>query len=77
MASAGSVESDMKEKVDDYVLTLKESDGTTEEIKGSDIGVSYKSDEQVLKLMKKQNHWLWITSLWQKQEIETNIRSDL
>lgn len=73
MASVGSVESDMKEKVDDYVLALKESDGTTEEIKGSDIGVSYKSDEQVLKLMKKQNHWLWITSLWQKQEIETNI----
>lgn len=73
MASAGSVEADMKEKVNDYVLTLKESDGTTEEIKGSDIGVAYESSDEVTELMKKQNNWMWITSLWKKNEIETNI----
>lgn len=73
MTSAGSVEADMKEKVNDYVLTLKESDGTTEEIKGSDIGVAYESSDEVTELMKKQNNWMWITSLWKKNEIETNI----
>ena len=73
MSSASAVEADMKEKVNDYVLTLKESDGATEELKGTDIGVSYKSDNEVTDLLKKQNNWLWITSLWEKNEIETNI----
>lgn len=73
MSSASAVEADMKAKVDNYVLILRESDGTTEEIQGTDIGVSYKSENEVATLLERQNNWMWITSLWNTNEIETNI----
>lgn len=71
--SVKQVEDYMKKQVDDYILVLKESDGRTEEIDGTDIDLEYASKGTVGKLLKEQNAFLWITALWDKPEIEAPI----
>lgn len=63
----------MKQQVADYVLTLKESDGGSKKISGSDISLVYVPGEQLEKLAKKQNNFLWITSLWNHPKITSEI----
>ena len=49
----------MKEEVKGYTLRMKESDGGTETISGSDIHIEYAADDSVEKLIKKQNPLLF------------------
>ena len=73
LKSVSQVEAYMKQQVADYVLTLKESDGGSEKISGSDISLVYVPGEQLEKLAKKQNNFLWITSLWNHPKISSEI----
>ena len=73
LKSVSQVEAYMKQQVADYVLTLKESDGGSEKISGSDISLKYVPGEQLEKLAKKQNNFLWITSLWNHPKISSEI----
>ena len=73
LKSVSQVEAYMKQQVADYVLTLKESDGGSEKISGSDISLMYVPGEQLEKLAKKQNNFLWITSLWNHPKITAEI----
>ena len=73
LKSVSQVEAYMKQQVADYVLTLKESDGGSEKISGSDISLKYVPGEQLEKLAKKQNNFLWITSLWNHPKITSEI----
>ena len=73
LKSVSQVEAYMKQQVADYVLTLKESDGGSEKISGSDISLMYVPGEQLEKLAKKQNNFLWITSLWNHPKISSEI----
>ena len=73
LKSVSQVEAYMKQQVADYVLTLKESDGGSEKISGSDISLMYVPGEQLEKLAKKQNNVLWITSLWNHPKISSEI----
>ena len=73
LKSVSQVEAYMKQQVADYVLTLKESDGGSEKISGSDISLKYVPGEQLEKLAKKQNNFLWIASLWNHPKITSEI----
>lgn len=73
LKSVSQMEAYMKQQVADYVLTLKESDGGSEKISGSDISLVYVPGEQLEKLAKKQNNFLWITSLWNHPKITSEI----
>ena len=73
MMSVTDIEAYMEQQVEDYVLTLKESDGDTEEIAGADIGAKYVPDDKVADLMKEQNNWLWIKTLWDHPEISAEV----
>ena len=73
LKSVSQVEAYMKQQVADYVLTLKESDGGSEKISGSDISLKYVPGEQLEKLAKKQNNFLWIASLWNHPKITAEI----
>lgn len=73
LKSVSQVEAYMKQQVADYVLTLEESDGGSEKISGSDISLVYVPGEQLEKLAKKQNNFLWITSLWNHPKITSEI----
>lgn len=71
--TAGEVEEYMKGQVNDYILTIEESDGDSEQIAGSDIALEYVPGKEINNLIKKQNNFFWIESLWKKTEIETPI----
>ena len=71
--SIKQVEAYLEKQVSDYNLTLKETEGKTEEISGQDISLKYVPGDEVTELAKKQNKFLWITSLWEKPVIEAKI----
>ena len=73
LKSVSQVESKLKKDVGDYVLTLKESDGSTEEIDGSDISLEYVQSDELAKCIKQQNNFLWIISLWNHPQIEASV----
>jgi hypothetical protein len=63
----------MSNLVDNYTLTLKESDGTTEVIEGKQIDATYINDDSVENLIKKQNNLLWIKSLWKHPNVKAKV----
>ena len=71
--TVGQVEDYLKQQVADYTLTLLESDGDKELIKGSEINLRYVPGDDLKKLMKSQNEWMWIVSLWERPDIETPV----
>ena len=73
LKSVAQVEKYMEQQVADYTLTLQESDGDSEQITGSEISLKYVPGDEVTELAKKQNKFLWITSLWEKPVIEAKI----
>lgn len=73
MKSVADVEKYMEQQVADYTLTLQESDGGSEQIAGTDISLKYVPGDELEKLAKEQNNFLWITSLWEKPVIEAKV----
>lgn len=71
--SVKEVEAYMEKQVKGYTLTLKENDGGTEVISGSDISLEYLPGKQLEKLVKDQNAFLWIRSLFQKGSAEAEV----
>ncbi|MGN1166143.1 MAG: L,D-transpeptidase family protein [Lachnospiraceae bacterium] len=67
------VEAYMKEQVQDYTLTLEESDGTEEVIQGSDISIEYVPGEELKQLVKGQQKLFWIKCLWEPSEITAKV----
>lgn len=73
LKNVSQVEAYMEQQVKDYVLTLEESDDDREEINGSDIFLEYVPGDELKKLVKEQDNFLWITSLWNHPEIEAEV----
>lgn len=73
LKSVAQVEEYMERQVADYTLTLEESDGDSEQIVGTDISLEYVPGDEITELVKKQNNFLWIKSLWEKPEIEAKV----
>lgn len=73
MKNVADVEKYMEQQVADYVLALKESDGDIEKIDGQDISLTYVPGKELENHVKKQNNFLWITSLWDHPEIESPV----
>lgn len=73
MKSVAQIEEDMTQQVKDYVLTIEESDGDKAQIKGSTISAEYVPGEELTKLVKGQNNFLWITTLWNHPEISAEV----
>ncbi len=73
LKSIKDVESYMTQQVEDYALTLKKSDGSTEVISGNSIAMEYKKGDELKQLVKEQNAFLWPKSLWTDSEIEAAI----
>lgn len=73
LKEVSEVESYMEKQVADYTLTLEESDGSREVIRGADIGIEYDSGDLIKQLAEGQQKLLWITSLWEPSEIEAKM----
>ena len=57
---AGEVEKIIRDRVEDYTLTLTFRGGETETLSAEDLGLSYASDKGVVKLLSTQNPYEWI-----------------
>ncbi len=71
--NVAEVEKYMKGQVADYELVLEESDGTSEKISGDEISLEYVPGNELKKLVKKQNNFLWIKTLWKPEKIEAPV----
>lgn len=56
----------LSKTVDDHTLELKFNDGTSEFVSGKDLGVKYNTDNDVAKILKKQNSFAWIQAFFIK-----------
>ena len=73
LKDVSEVESYLKKQVADYTLTLEESDGSREIIKGADIDIEFTSGERLKQLAEGQQKLLWVKSLWEPTEIESKV----
>lgn len=73
LKDVSEVESYLKKQVSDYTLTLEESDGSREVIRGSDIDIEFTSGERLKQLAEGQPKLLWVKSLWEPTEIEAKV----
>nr|WP_317283565.1 peptidoglycan binding domain-containing protein [uncultured Sellimonas sp.] len=71
--SVKQAEKYLKDQVADYKLTLKEINNGTESISGKDIAVSYKPGNELEKIKKEQNPFLWPVSLWKESKVDAKI----
>lgn len=72
------VEKFIEKQINDYELTLKRSDGQTEKIQGKEIALKYQPGNELEKVLKSQNPFLWPKSLFKKdvREIEIGVTYD-
>lgn len=68
--SAAKVEDLMKEEMEGYSLKLIEREENVETISGNSIGIAPVFNGEVEELLKKQNGFEWIVTLFQKEELE-------
>ena len=73
LKSVKAVTEDMESKVQNYVLTIEESDGDKETVDGKSINLEYIPTDEIAKLASEQNRVFWITSLWNHLELETKV----
>lgn len=68
--STAQVEELIKEEIDGYSLKLLEREEKTETIEGRAIGIAPVFNGEVEALLKAQNGFAWIVTLFQKEELE-------
>ncbi|MBQ8804305.1 MAG: L,D-transpeptidase/peptidoglycan binding protein [Tyzzerella sp.] len=71
--TAEEAEQSLQDHVEKYVLQVIDVNENVEEIKGSDFEIEHLMDDEVQKVHKKQNPYLWFVSLFKEQNIELTI----
>ncbi len=59
----------LNEEISGYTLKLQGRNDVSEEIKGEEINLQYEQGDKIDKFKKSQNPFLWITSLFTKNEL--------
>ena len=71
--TAADAEDYLKKQVQDYVLTIQEMGNQTDTIKGSDISLVYKENDQLENILKTQNAFSWPLSLFSRKSASISI----
>ena len=66
----------LQKQVEEYVLTVEGANGTSEEIKGTDIGIVYNGYKQLEEAFDAQNSYVWPKALFETNEITAEIDFD-
>lgn len=67
------VEKLLQEQVEQYVLTIVKSDGSSEQIRATDIDMKYVGYKELETALSKQNPYLWPKALFSKNNIQAEI----
>lgn len=72
------VEEQIRQQVENYEIKIDFKEGVQEVISGTDIDYKYVKDDAVKEIHQKQNPWLWIVHVFEKNEytIETSVEFD-
>ncbi len=62
------VKAQMGEELQNYTLNLKERDGKSEQIRGSDIGIKYNSGGEYKSFKDKQNPFNWVLAAFNSED---------
>ena len=73
MKPVEEIEQWMEQQVSVYKLSVETVDGSHIEIDGKEIDLSYVKGDELTKLVKAQNVFLWPVSLWENQEVEASV----
>lgn len=71
--TAADVEEYLKTQVKDYKLVVKEKDNKSDTIEGSEIGLTYKENDDIEKALKKQNGFAWPAAFFSKNSSKVTI----
>ena len=63
----------LQKQVEEYVLTIEGANGTSEEIKGTDIGIVYNGYNQLEEAFETQNSYTWPKALFEENKITAEI----
>lgn len=74
--TAEEVEEKIGSHAEDYLLTVFDREGEKYHVYGKDIGCAYVSDGTVEKLLKEQNPFGWIISMFRLKEEETTLNME-
>ena len=66
----------LQKQVEEYVLTIEGANETSEEIKGTDIGIVYNGYKQLEEAFEAQNSYVWPKALFETNEITAEIDFD-
>lgn len=66
----------LQKQVEEYVLTIEGTNGTTEKIKGTDIGIVYNGYKQLEEAFDAQNSYTWPKALFETTKITAEIDFD-
>ena len=66
----------LQKQVEEYVLTIEGANDTTEEIKGTEIGIVYNGYNQLEEAFDAQNSYTWPKALFEANEITAEIDFD-
>lgn len=71
--SVSQVEAFMKNEVAGYELQFVKQDDSAETVKGSDIDLSYQKSDELNKILKSQNSFLWPKALFAHEKVEAAV----
>ncbi|MCI6465571.1 MAG: L,D-transpeptidase/peptidoglycan binding protein [Faecalicatena sp.] len=74
--TAAHAEKVLKKQVQEYELTILGKNNQTDIMKGSDISLVYKENDQLKNILKKQNAFSWPLSLFSKKSASISIDLD-
>ena len=78
LKSYASASKMIKPKINDYILTVRNLDGSQDHIEGSAVNLKYESMQWIKEALKGQNQFAWPISFFRKNEIviEENVSYD-
>ncbi len=63
----------LQKQVEEYVLTIEGTNGATEEIKGTDIGIVYNGYRQLKEAFEAQNSYAWPKAFFETNQIQAEV----
>lgn len=70
--TSAAVQKNIKDEVNNYKLSIVERDDKKESIKGKDIAIAVEFDNTLEKILKKQNGFKWVVTLFKPEVYESN-----
>ncbi len=67
------IKEEMQKQVEEYALVIKQANDVTEVITGPEIDVKYNGVEVLEAELEKQNPYLWVAALFNKQDIKAEL----